>query len=430
MKRLSAILILPLAIVLFHSTPLEAQSVYVDKDGKSGKKVLSLPYGFYNETFGFAGAYIHGVVGSPQPQSALLATAMVGTKGSAMLALLGKDIRMPGTARLFFDPIASVGYFGDTDAYIDGNPDFPNQRAGANSSNKDNFVSGDGWDNYFRLKFKYLLPIGRGRDSIIDRIELDRGVPVDPSDVSPWWNPFASGKTYLELRPFYRWQQIDSDDLNDNFRTNGLDLGLFWDDRDFAPNPTQGHGLQLKVSRDFGLFDSDNSWTVLQSELDQYFSLGESEYFRQQVIALDFWTAYSPSWDVTDSGAINNRPPAYTGATLGGLWRMRAFPAQRFSDRAAIYYSAEYRMTLKWNPFDDWPEVNRLLGVEWLQLVPFVEAGRVAPEYDLANLHSSMKWDAGIGLRAWAKGLVVRVDTAASDEGLGVQMMVSQPFQF
>lgn len=109
---------------------------------------------------------------------------------------------------------------------------------------------------------------------------------------------------------------------------------------------------------------------------------------------------------------------------------MRAFPAQRFSDRAAIYYSAEYRMTLKWNPFDDWPEVNRLLGVEWLQLVPFVEAGRVAPEYDLANLHSSMKWDAGIGLRAWAKGLVVRVDTAASDEGLGVQMMVSQPFQF
>jgi len=430
MQRLSAILILPVVIVLFHSAPLQAQSVYVDKDGKSEKKVLSLPYGFYNETFGFAGAYIHGVVGSPQPQSSLLATGMAGTKGSAMLALIGQNIRMPFTSRLFFDPVASVGYFGDTDAYIDGNPDFANQRAGANSSNKDNFVTGDGWDTFFRLKFKYLMPIGRGRDTIIDRIQLDRGVPVDPPAVSPWWNPLASGKTYLELRPFYRWQQIDSDDLNDNFRTNGLDLGLFWDDRDFAPNPSKGHGLQLKVSRDFGLADSDNSWTVLQGELDQYFSLGETETFRQRVVALDFWTAYSPSWDVTDSGNIDNRPPAYTGATLGGLWRMRAFPAQRFSDRAAIYYSAELRMMPRWNPFDDWPEINRLLGVEWLQFVPFVEAGRVAPEYDLANLHSSMKWDAGIGLRAWAKGLVVRIDTAASDEGLGVQMMVAQPFQF
>jgi hypothetical protein len=62
--------------------------------------------------------------------------------------------------------------------------------------------------------------------------------------------------------------------------------------------------------------------------------------------------------------------------------------------------------------------------------VPFVEIGRVAPEWDLNNLHSSMKWDVGLGLRAMAKGLVVRVDTAGSDEGVGVQMMVSQPFQF
>ena len=41
-----------------------------------------------------------------------------------------------------------------------------------------------------------------------------------------------------------------------------------------------------------------------------------------------------------------------------------------------------------------------------------------------------MKWDVGLGLRAWAKGLVVRLDTAGSDEGFGVQMMVSQPFQW
>jgi hypothetical protein len=41
-----------------------------------------------------------------------------------------------------------------------------------------------------------------------------------------------------------------------------------------------------------------------------------------------------------------------------------------------------------------------------------------------------MKWDVGFGVRAMAKGLVVRIDTAVSEEGFGVQMFVSQPFQF
>jgi hypothetical protein len=41
-----------------------------------------------------------------------------------------------------------------------------------------------------------------------------------------------------------------------------------------------------------------------------------------------------------------------------------------------------------------------------------------------------MKWDVGFGVRAMAKGLVVRIDTAVSEEGFGVQMFVTQPFQF
>ena len=41
-----------------------------------------------------------------------------------------------------------------------------------------------------------------------------------------------------------------------------------------------------------------------------------------------------------------------------------------------------------------------------------------------------MKWNAGFGIRAMAKGIVIRIDTAGSDEGVGVQMMISQPFQF
>jgi hypothetical protein len=60
----------------------------------------------------------------------------------------------------------------------------------------------------------------------------------------------------------------------------------------------------------------------------------------------------------------------------------------------------------------------------------FVEVGRVAPDWDPGTLHSSMKWSAGFGIRAWASGFVLRVDSALSEEGASVQMMMSQPFQF
>lgn len=109
---------------------------------------------------------------------------------------------------------------------------------------------------------------------------------------------------------------------------------------------------------------------------------------------------------------------------------MRGFPTQRFSDQSAIYYSAELRLMPDWNPFDAWPEIQKLVGVDWLQIVPFIEVGRVAPSYDLANLHSSMQIDGGIGLRAFAKGFVIRADAAASHETFALQMMISQPFQF
>ena len=147
-------------------------------------------------------------------------------------------------------------------------------------------------------------------------------------------------------------------------------------------------------------------------------------------LALNHWTSYSSTWDKKSDGTIRNRPPAYTGSTLGGLWRMRGFPAQRFNDRAATYYAAELRLIPDWNPFDNWPRVQKFVGIKWLQFVPFVEIGRVAPDWSFSRLHSDMKWDAGFGIRAWAQGIVIRIDTAYSNEGVGVQMMIAQPFQF
>ena len=69
-------------------------------------------------------------------------------------------------------------------------------------------------------------------------------------------------------------------------------------------------------------------------------------------------------------------------------------------------------------------------GIQWLQFVPFAEVGQVPPSWNMETLHSDMKWSLGLGVRAWAKGIVARIDGAVSDEGGQVQMMISQPFQY
>ena len=106
---------------------------------------------------------------------------------------------------------------------------------------------------------------------------------------------------------------------------------------------------------------------------------------------------------------------------------MRGYPGARFNDDAAISYAAELRIIPEWNPL---AEISFLesLEIDWIQVVPFVEVGRVARGWNIGELHSDMKWDAGIGLRLMAKRLVLRADAAASEEGFGIQMMVSHPF--
>jgi len=418
-------------LILLSGVPAFGQSVRVGPNGEFSAQTLSLPYAFFNESFGFAVGYVYGVVGRPQKQATLLAMAMAGTKGSVLGFLLGRDLQMPRVERLFLDPVVSVGYFKDNEVYINGNPDFPDERAGSNDSDKDNFVEGDGWDNFFRLKFKYLLPIGTGRNQIIATHKIKEGLLVtDEAIKDTSLNPFKSGRSFLELRPFYRSQQIDGDDVDETIKTNGLDFGVFWDNRDFYANPSRGFGARGKVSRDFGWFDSSNSWTNVEGELDVYIPFRLGNWLRQGVIALDYWTSFSPTWDEQPDGTVDNRPPSYTGSTLGGLWRLRGYPSQRFNDRAAVYYAAELRLIPRWNPFKRWEWLQKYIGIQWLQFVPLVEVGRVAPSWNIETLHTDMKWSLGLGVRAWAKGIVVRIDTAVSEEDVKVQMMVAQPFQF
>ena len=425
---------LGLAWALACTVFLLPHSLLADQPTVPSKAQISLPYGFYSEHFGLAAGYVQGVFGAPQPQASLLGTLIAGSNGSVMAFGLAKDLKTPYSDRLFVDAIGQIGYFADTVAYIDGNPAYLGQPAGSNDSAEDNFVQGDGLDAYLLLSFKYVLPIGEGRDEPMDIDRLSGGLPLPgEEDRNRVWNPLRSGRTYLELRPFYRSQEIEADYLDAELRTNGLEFAVLYDNRDFARSPSQGSSIRARVSRDWGWANSSREYTVYGLEADKYFSLGSSENFRQRVIALDYWTVDTPTWndfDIVDGKPLYHRPPAYAGATLGGVFRMRGYPSSRFNDRAAVYYSVEARFIPRWNPFNEWAWLQEHLGVQWWQLVAFGEIGRVAPKWDLDELHSDMKKDVGVGVRLMAKGLVVRVDAAVSEEDYGVQMMVGQPFQF
>lgn len=407
-----------------------AQEDTLEPPQRDADRVLRLPYAFWNESFGASFGYVYAVSGYPQPRSALLGTVMAGDNGAVMGFVMGQDIRLFGVDRLFFDPIVSVGHYDHLDAYVDGNPAFPDSRAGSNTSDAKDFITGRGSDTFFRFRVRYLLPMGSGRDHVVPDYRFSEGLLTGGASGATAWNPRASGRTYLEVRPFYRAQDIRNDDVAEEQSTNGLEFGVSWDNRDYPGNPSRGNSMTLKATRDWGWGDSSASWTNFSAEYDHYVLLGEGKHFRQRVLALDFWTSCSTTWDVQPDGTIAHRPPAFIGATLGGLFRMRAFPAQRFSDKAAVYYGAELRMIPEWNPIERIPWLQERMGVEWIQLVGFAEAGRVAPEYRLDVLHEDLQWDAGLGLRFRAKGMVARVDVAWSDEGAGVQMMVGQPFQF
>jgi hypothetical protein len=394
---------------------------------------LQLPYAFSSDAFGGAVGYVYGGTGILQPQATVLATAIIGTNSAYALYLLARDLRMPGSERLFIDTDLAVSHFGTIRSYINGNPSFQGQQAGSNDSSPDNYVEGSGDDNLVRANFRWLLPVGSGQKGLAGPPALEGGLPASGAAADLSWDPRRSGKTFLEAKPYWRSQTIDSGDRRYDQKTNGIAFSLYRDNTDFPRSPSRGSQLRLRHTRDWGLGDSSRPYAVNDAEFSKYFTLGATPTFRQRVLAFDAWTAQSPTWDQTsmrDGVEVNHRPPAYLGATLGGLWRMRGFQTSRFNDQAAIYYAMEYRVIPVWNPFDGVAWIKRNLGIAWWQWVAFAEAGRVAPAWSPDLLHRDMQWDAGLGIRAMAKGVVVRVDMAKSKEEFTVNMIVGQPFQF
>ena len=92
MIKRTGLIILLLSGFLLAPRPSAAQDIYVEPDGDFEQKTLSVPYAFYNDSFGAAVGYVYGKIGYPQKQASLLGTVMAGTQGSVMGFLIGRDL--------------------------------------------------------------------------------------------------------------------------------------------------------------------------------------------------------------------------------------------------------------------------------------------------------------------------------------------------
>lgn len=244
------------------------------------------------------------------------------------------------------------------------------------------------------------------------------------------WNPLRSGLSVILLGQKSRYQSYDLGDVVYDGDTFPFQIGFLYDNTDFPANPTRGSSQFIGYSQDFSDDSDVGEWSFVEFEASKYFDLSPSATARQRVLALNFWTGTSPSWEenANEDGLtiIDDKPPFFEGANLGGFYRMRGYPNNRFNDRSVIYTSAEYRHTLKWNPVAgvSW---LRWLKLDWFQLVGFVEGGRVAGDYD-AELLKEWQLDGGFSLRALTAGAVVRMDIAASEEDTAVWVMLGHPF--
>ncbi len=412
-----------LALVLLLPATSYSQDTPQDPgEGENKKRLLLLPFPFYNDTIGPGVGVTAIAEGYIQRQTKTVGAALGSSEGTVYFFLKSKNIQVPWAKRIFLEPTLFYGKVSAVDLYLDGNPAFPKEVAGTNDSDADNFIEAAGTDQSYELRIKYLLPIGHGKRHIIPQIRLDDGILVSGQTGGDAWNPLKSGRTYIELSPFFREQNLEDENSSSTFlqRTGGVEVALTYDNTDHPGNPSKGSYQSVSFTRDWGGFNSKTSWSSLTFDLQKYFSLGATDNARQRVIALNVWGAHSLTWG-------NHKPPSYKSANLGGLWRLRGYPASRFHDRSAIYYGAEYRHIPKWNPLQNFTLGGRL-DVDWIQFVGFAELGRVAPEWDWDTLHSDMQWSAGAGVRTMLNHLIVRIDYALSSETSLAQLFIGHPF--
>jgi len=175
-------------------------------------------------------------------------------------------------------------------------------------------------------------------------------------------------------------------DRQPRFVTAGA--GLVWDERDNPRAPEQGWFVGTSLRRFVAVSHADLTFTRVTMDLRAY------ERLPGGVVALRALTS-------ADLAAAGTATPFYLLSSLGGSHTLRGYPAYRFADRALLHATVEFR----WR-------VHR-----WIEVVPFVDAGTVAPSWSRMST-ASLLVTPGVGLRARTdRGALARLDWSRSREG-------------
>lgn len=377
-----------------------------------GPEFVAVPYIFSTETLSVATGVAGVIKHAGQVQASAFGLALY-TSNDSWVAYLGlNNYLIPGTEQWLFSAETYQGHYTEGIYYL------PISNAANLSPEDTQRIVTVGDEGFSKLHFSYVLPMGHGAQGAVNSLR--------PVKDNIHWNPLASGVTSLRITPFSKRQELDIPaKLPDEAR--GVSLRLNWDNRDNARNSTVGGETTLTVNRDFGS-NTRSSWTTWEFEQSYFHDLGASHWFQEQVLALDFYLADTPTWD-NDGEEISqyHRPPAFAGVTLGGFDRLRGFSGKRFAGRSAVDYAVEYRMKPQWQPLQNWP-VFRWYTVPWWQWVVFAEAGKVSNEFAFDELHSDMKYTYGGAIRFEIENLVVRTELAFGGDESQIWVMVNQPF--
>lgn len=416
----------------FCMAPSSAQSVVRDIDQpEATEQKIMIPYAFFSNGFGLGVGLGGGKSNFLQEQSSIFGALTLGTAKAYNASVIINNLRVPGTKRLFVSPLFVAGLYQNQRLYVgSNNPGYEGERAGSNESDPDNYFEESTWDLWSELRFSYVLPMGDGKEDPISHYVLDGQILADGASGGHSWNPFLSGKTFLKLTPAWRELTVDPDEVSIDLKTLNLRCELEIDNQDYPTNPSRGYNTYVRYEQDFKDTDNLGSWKNFEGEYTQYIPLPTGGKTRQQVLAFTAFSAYCPTWEtktVDGTEQLTNRPPYFEGPNLGGFFRMRAYDGYRFQDKASIYYSGEYRIIPDWQPIRDF-KVMRLFGFDGWQFVFFGEMGRVAPSWNLSELHSHLKWDIGGSMRLFFSSAVGRLDYAAGEEGSQILVMYGHPF--
>lgn len=389
------------------------------------RHTIWLPF-VYNSKVMDYGVGITGVThGFGQPQATLLGVGMATINHSWLTYIKAKNYLIPTTRRLFFGGSIFRDHYTNPEFYISGNPAFPPGEAGTNDSSEDDFVTGLANEETLKLYLQYFFPVWAGKDNLTSELRIRSSQTFrPPPDACCLPLLSLTGTLFSQFRKVIPETSSNIDDT-----AGGLELALSMDYRNSFALPSRGGQSTVTLTGDAGT-KGNQPWLTWQFSQSYFFKLPANQKMLQQVLALNFYLADTPTWNDfsgSESDRQYHRPTAMSGNTLGGYNRLRGYYNKRYFGRSAINYVAEYRVLPSWQPLHRWPVFN-LFDIPWWQWVGYAELGRVADKSSWSTLNSDLKWDIGAGVRMSVERVILRASYATGEEGGQFWIMVGQPF--